>query len=178
MGSKISFSPSAPYEASVQSYWSVQSNDVDPTCIVSPTVAADVSVAVGVINQLRNFNLQCPFAVRGGGHTPWAGASTIQNGIVVDLSAIDLVTVSTDHTVTSVGAGARWIDAYLELDAMGLAISGGRVASVGVGGLTTGGMYIPHRSSIDEYMIANTICRWNVLLCPSLWPRLRQRREL
>jgi FAD/FMN-containing dehydrogenase len=119
----------------------VQSNDVDPACIISPTATADVAVAVGVINQLSDFQLQCPFAIRGGGHTPWAGASTIANGIVIDLSAINQITVSNDQTVTSVGPGARWIDAYLKLDALNLAISGGRVASVGVAGLTTGGMH-------------------------------------
>lgn len=109
--------------------------------MVSPTATKDVSLAVGTINQLNSLHLQCPFAIRGGGHTPWAGASTIQNGIVIDLSAIKQVGVSKDCKVTSVGAGARWLDAYMLLDSMGLAISGGRVGSVGVGGLTTGGMY-------------------------------------
>jgi FAD/FMN-containing dehydrogenase len=177
LGSKISFPSSGSYEASVQSYWSVQNNEVDPTCIISPAVTADVSTAIDLINQLDRLNLKCPFAVRGGGHAPWA-ASTIQNGIVIDLSAINQVAVSEDRTATSVGPGARWIDAYLELDAMGLAISGGRVASVGVGGLTTGGIYIPDRSNIDVHMIANAIYRWNILFCSSSWVRLRQCREL
>ena len=53
---------------------------------------------------------------------------------------MEQVSVSKDRTTTSIGPGARWVDAYLVLDAMGLAISGGRVASVGVAGLTTGGM--------------------------------------
>lgn len=66
----------------------------------------------------------------------------MQNGIVIDLSAINQVVVAEDRKTTSVGGGARWIDAYLKLDEMGLAVSGGRVAAVGVGGLTTGGMYI------------------------------------
>jgi hypothetical protein len=35
--------------------------------------------------------------------------------------------------------GARWEDVYLKLDAMNLAVSGGRVNDVGVGGLTLGG---------------------------------------
>ena len=118
----------------------MQADDVSPACIISPSASADVAEAVGVINLLSGFKLQCPFAIRGGGHTPWAGASTIANGIVIDLTAINQITVSKDNTVTSVGPGARWIDAYLKLDALNLAISGGRVASVGVAGLTTGGM--------------------------------------
>lgn len=139
LGSKISFPSAAAYEESVASYWSVQNNDIDPICIVSPTATADVSLAVGSLHAASSFGLECPFAVRGGGHTPWAGAATIANGIVIDLSAMKQVSVSKDRTITSAGPGARWIDAYLMLDAMGLAISGGRVASVGVGGLTTGG---------------------------------------
>ncbi|KAH8810761.1 hypothetical protein F5884DRAFT_875578 [Xylogone sp. PMI_703] len=138
LGSKISFPHSASYNVSVLSYWSEQDNGVEPTCIISPNVTADVSVAVGTINELKRFDLECSFAIRGGGHTPFA-AATIEDGIVIDLSAINQVTVAEDHTVTSVGPGVRWIDAYLKLDAMGLAIAGGRVASVGVGGLTTGG---------------------------------------
>jgi FAD/FMN-containing dehydrogenase len=155
LGNKISFPSSAAYEESVGSYWSVQNNDIDPTCIVSPNATADVSLAVGSLHEVSSFGLQCPFAVRGGGHTPWAGAATIANGIVIDLSAMEQVSVSKDRTTTSVGPGARWIDVYLMLDAMGLAISGGRVASVGVGGLTTGGMVFV--SGIDGRVMANGI---------------------
>ncbi|MCJ1405676.1 hypothetical protein MMC11_008905 [Xylographa trunciseda] len=79
------------------------------------------------------------FAVRGGGHMSWAGAANIQDGITIDLSAINQVNVSENARITSVGGGARWEDVYLKLDAMGLAVAGGRVAEVGVGGLLTGG---------------------------------------
>lgn len=69
----------------------------------------------------------------------WAGASNIQDGITVDLSAIREVSVSEDHSITSVGGGARWEDVYLKLDALGLSVVGGRVFNVGVGGLILGG---------------------------------------
>jgi FAD/FMN-containing dehydrogenase len=39
----------------------------------------------------------------------------------------------------TVGPGNRWADVYSKLDALGIAIGGGRSASVGVGGLTLGG---------------------------------------
>lgn len=39
----------------------------------------------------------------------------------------------------SIGGGARWVDVYNVLEARGLAVCGGRVSPVGVGGLTTGG---------------------------------------
>ena len=69
----------------------------------------------------------------------WAGSANIANGVTIDLGALNSVSVSSDHSITSVGGGARWESVYLKLDAMELAVSGGRVADVGVGGLTTGG---------------------------------------
>lgn len=86
-----------------------------------------------------NFNLGCQFAIRSGGHTPWAGASNINAGVTIDMSSINQVTVSADQSYTSVGPGNRWVDVYLKLDALGLAVPGGRVSTVGVGGLVTGG---------------------------------------
>lgn len=46
----------------------------------------------------------------------------------------------------TVGVGNRWAQVYSQLDALGIAIGGGRVASVGVGGLTLGGKCF-HRSA-------------------------------
>jgi FAD/FMN-containing dehydrogenase len=81
----------------------------------------------------------CHFAVRGAGHTPWAGASNIDNGVTIDLTSMNSVVVSEDRTIASLGPGARWEDVYRPLDEMNLTVTGGRVATVGVGGLVTGG---------------------------------------
>lgn len=61
------------------------------------------------------------------------------HGLTIDLSSFNAVTVSDDRSFVSVGGGNRWLDVYLLLDSMGLGVSGGRVADVGVGGLTLGG---------------------------------------
>lgn len=137
--SLVSTPDSKAYQNSTSSYWSSQTQSVDPWCIVSPSTTLEVSKTVGAINLLRIFGLQCPFAIRSGGHTPWAGAATIQNGVQIDLSALDQVKVASNHKVTSVGPGARWLDVYSKLDALSLTVAGGRVATVGVGGLVTGG---------------------------------------
>lgn len=79
------------------------------------------------------------FAIRGGGHTPFAGSASISNGVVIDMRAIKEVTVNEDQTIASVGAGAVWGDVYLKLDGLGLTVVGGRGSTIGVGGLTTGG---------------------------------------
>lgn len=47
--------------------------------------------------------------------------------------------MNSEGTIASIGGGATWIDAYLHLETLGLAVAGGRNAAVGVGGLTLGG---------------------------------------
>lgn len=61
------------------------------------------------------------------------------SGVTIDMTAIASVTVNEDKTIASVGAGASWLDVYLYLDGLGVAVAGGRNAAVGVGGLTLGG---------------------------------------
>lgn len=56
------------------------------------------------------------------------------------MTGLASVTVNGDKTVASVDAGASWLDVYLYLDGLGVAVAGGRNAAVGVGGLTLGGL--------------------------------------
>lgn len=135
-----SFPNSTIYNASLTSYWSLQEGQVHPSCIISATASSDVSLAVFLLvtgNKL--FPGQCQFAVRSGGHTPWAGSANIASGITIDLAAINEVTISADQSVVRIGPGNRWEDVYSVLDAFQLSTSGGRVGDVGVGGLILGG---------------------------------------
>ncbi len=130
-----------------------------PKCVVEPRSAKDISSAVFVLSLLStrtDFSDVCKFAIRSGGHTPWAGSANIEGGVTIDMKYINQVDVSSDQTVTSVGPGNRWVDVYLKLDAMGLAIPGGRVSEVGVGGLTLGGesnLSIEGRCLSEKYFI-------------------------
>lgn len=94
---------------------------------------------LSLLSHATNFSSECQFAVRGAGHTPWPGAANIQGGVTIDLAGLNAVDVSPNRRVTGIGGGNRWIDVYTKLDALGLSVPGGRVAGVGVGGLTTGG---------------------------------------
>jgi FAD/FMN-containing dehydrogenase len=76
-------------------------------------------------------------AARGGGHS-YAGYSTPNNGVVVDLSALKGITVQSDGTAV-VGAGARLIDVYAALAAHGRALPAGSCPTVGIAGSTLGG---------------------------------------
>jgi FAD/FMN-containing dehydrogenase len=101
---------------------------------VSLQTAEEVSRTLRVLTKL-----QCQFAIKSGGHAAFKGASNIEGGVTIDLADMNNINVSEDRTVTSLGPGNRWIDVYSTLDAMGLTVVGGRVADIGVGGLTLGG---------------------------------------
>ncbi|KAI9642168.1 hypothetical protein NHQ30_008970 [Ciborinia camelliae] len=73
------------------------------------------------------------------GHAPAAGQANINQGVTIDLSSLHAISVSSDRSVVSVGPAATWGEVYLELDSLQLAVPGGRVYAVGVGGLTVGG---------------------------------------
>ncbi|KAL8894719.1 MAG: hypothetical protein Q9192_004101 [Flavoplaca navasiana] len=92
-----------------------------------------------VVNNKTNFRNECKFAIKGAGHTPQMGVANQPGGVTIDLGAFKQVKVSPDRKITSIGPGSRWGDIYPRIDAQNLAIPGGRVAPLGVGGLVTGG---------------------------------------
>lgn len=76
-------------------------------------------------------------AARSGGHS-YGGYSTGQ-GIVIDVSRLDGVSVDAAGKTATVGAGARLIDVYDKLWSRRVAIPAGTCPSVGVAGLALGG---------------------------------------
>ncbi|KAF7908915.1 hypothetical protein BELL_0355g00100 [Botrytis elliptica] len=60
-------------------------------------------------------------------------------GVTISLRALNKVEVNKEQTLVSIGGVAKWGEVYSILYGLGLAMIGGRVADVGVGGLTTGG---------------------------------------
>src|SRR3954470_22178245 len=103
-----------------------------PAAIARVAGADDVRTCV---RRVRGHGV--PLAARGGGHS-YAGFSTPDNGVVVDLSALKTLTVKTDGTAV-IGAGARLIDVYAALAAHGRALPAGSCPTVGIAGLTLGG---------------------------------------
>lgn len=55
------------------------------------------------------------------------------------MTGLSHVSVNSDNSVVSVGAGASWLDVYAFLDPLNKTVAGGRNGAVGVGGLTLGG---------------------------------------
>jgi FAD/FMN-containing dehydrogenase len=119
-------------------YWMEQAAKVVPICRVLPTSTADIVKVLEVSHET-----QCPFAVKSGGCATYAEAANIEGGITIDLSRFKEITISQDRKTVMVSTGCRWGEVYSKLDKVGLAIVGGRISSVGVGGLTLGGRRIP-----------------------------------
>src|SRR3954470_20852305 len=109
------------------------SHDRHPALIVRCAGVADVMRAVDFA---RSENLVV--AVRGGGHS-LPGFSTVDGGIVIDLSAMRSVQVDPVARTAAAQGGATGADFDHETQAFGLATTGGLVSSTGVAGFTLGG---------------------------------------
>ncbi|MEU4033589.1 FAD-binding oxidoreductase [Streptomyces collinus] len=75
-------------------------------------------------------------AIRNGGHS-YAGYSSGDNRLILDVSKLNRVRVSGGQAV--VGAGSKLIDVYRSLGAKGVTIPAGSCPTVGVSGLVLGG---------------------------------------
>ena len=124
------------YQQFVNSYFSVNDR-LTPSCAVSPANTQDVAAVVGLLAKSS-----CQFAVKSGGHGILTASSNIAKGVTIDLRAMRSVSLNKKTKTAIVQPGAKWIEVYKYLDALGFAIPGGRAGDVGVGGLTTGGTFI------------------------------------
>ncbi|KAE8148199.1 hypothetical protein BDV25DRAFT_20937 [Aspergillus avenaceus] len=126
------------YQRSVESYWSLDTQ-LRPACIVQPRNPQEVSLAVTTLVTTNDQSPQCQFAIRSGGHSAVPGTSNIQGGVTIDLSLLNSTVYHPDKGFASIGPGARWESVYKELKQYDVTVTGGRDATVGVGGLITGG---------------------------------------
>ena len=111
--------------------------DIDryPALIVQPSGAADIQHAVTFASE-RDLLL----AVKCGGHN-WAGKSTCQDGMQIDLSTVRNVTVDPGRKKAWAAGGSLLGELDHEAMAHGLVTTAGTVSHTGVGGLTLGGGY-------------------------------------
>ncbi len=107
--------------------------DKRPAVIAQCETPADVATA---IRHARERDLE--IAVRGGGHSV-AGNSLTEGGLVVDLRRMNGVTVDQVAKTARVGGGATMSHLDRGTEPYGLATTGGRVSTTGVGGFTLGG---------------------------------------
>ena len=106
-----------------------------PACILVPSTAAEVSA---IIQTLRGNNEN--FAVKAGGHNPNRFFSSIRNGPLINLKALDKLTYDPISKTAKIGPGNRWSAVAKGLESYNVTVVGGRIGHVGVGGYLVGGM--------------------------------------
>ena len=99
---------------------------------------ADTSDVVAAVDIAREHGLVV--AVRCGGHSV-AGLGTCDDGILIDLSGLNSITVDPPARTARAGGGVLWGEFDAATQAHGLHVPGGRVTTTGLGGFTTGGGY-------------------------------------
>jgi FAD/FMN-containing dehydrogenase len=107
--------------------------DRRPAAVVRAETVEDV---VAAVNHAGEHDL--PIAVRGGGHSV-PGFGTVDDGLVIDLSAMREVTVDPGAMTAKAQGGTTWGGFNDATNAHGLATTGGIISTTGVGGLTLGG---------------------------------------
>ncbi|KAH7140949.1 FAD binding domain-containing protein [Dactylonectria macrodidyma] len=118
------------YDKEVVNVWDKRSNLI-PACIFRPESSSQVAAAVRIFHENN-----AQFAVRGGGHLPYPGANSINDGILLVLSGLNEVKVNTKTGTVDVGAGNKWQKVYSTLAPHGLYTIGGRLSSIGVPGVS------------------------------------------
>src|SRR5579872_204568 len=107
-------------------------HDRFPALIVRAAGVADVLTTVNFARQTGR-----TLAVRSGGHS-FAGYGT-SDDLVLDLSGMKSIEIDAERSVARVEPGVTWGEFAWKAQEHGMAVSSGDTASVGVGGLTTGG---------------------------------------
>ncbi len=106
--------------------------DRRPVRIMGCTDASDVAAAILAARQDS-----LPVSVYGGGHGV-TGSAVVDGGVCIDLRRLDRVVVDPVARTVRVGGGATWGTVDAATQEFGLAVTGGRVSTTGVGGLALG----------------------------------------
>ena len=129
--------------------------DPRPAAIVKVTDAADVAAVIAIVRDTG-----VPLAVRSGGHSG-AGYGSVDDGIVIDVRALDSLDIDPVARTTWAGSGLTAGEYTAEAAKLGLATGFGDTGSVGLGGLITGGgvgyLVRKHGLTIDNLLAAEVV---------------------
>jgi FAD/FMN-containing dehydrogenase len=139
--------------------------DRRPDFIVRCAGVADV---IGAVNFARSHDLLV--AIRGTGHNV-AGTSLCDGGLVIDLALMKSVRIDPVARTARVEGGASWGELNHDLQAFGLAATGGFISTTGVSGLTLGGglgwLVRKHGLALDNLVSADVVTADGKLLIAS-----------
>jgi FAD/FMN-containing dehydrogenase len=129
--------------------------DKRPALIARCRDAADVIAAV---NYARENGLET--AIRGGGHNG-GGLGSVDDGLVIDMSALNNVRVDPGGRSVTVGGGALLGDVDHATHPFGLAVPAGIISTTGAAGLTLGGgtghLTRGHGLTVDNLLSADLV---------------------
>lgn len=124
------------YHNASTAYWNAANDDDVPACAFFPSSAQEVSAAIIALNKYPGV----PFALKSGGHTSNRGYSSTNGGVLISFRPnLQGTQLSADGQTAEVGPGSRWGEVMSVLDKSNKCVVGGRIADVGVGGLTLQG---------------------------------------
>jgi FAD/FMN-containing dehydrogenase len=124
--------------------------DKRPAAIARCADADDVATAVRFAAEHG-----LPLAVRGGGHNV-AGTAVVDDGLVIDLSAMRGVRIDATGATVHVQGGATWADVDRVTAPLGVATPGGVVSETGVAGLALSGG-VSHQRRRDGMTVDNLV---------------------
>lgn len=152
MKGKVYFPKTPAYEARLHTYFDADAA-LRAWCMVLPNRTEDAS---RVMQTLSEHN--CPFGIKSGGHGTFKLSNAVKDGVTIDLGkthpallcglllitnlAAGFMNATTYHPergIVAVQPAARSANAYEALEKYGVAITGGRVGPVGLGGFVSGG---------------------------------------
>ncbi|PHH66888.1 hypothetical protein CDD81_5240 [Ophiocordyceps australis] len=124
------------YNRVLVDYWNAASAGNRPVCTFVPESAEQVSRAIKLLKE-HGF---ARFALKGGGHNPNLGFSSVDKGVLISFRPNMMQAVpSSDGTTIEVGPGCKWEQLYEVLDPFGKSVVGGRLGDVGIMGFILGG---------------------------------------
>lgn len=146
-----------PHDSGYDEARTVWNGGIDrrPAVILRPVRAQDISAAIAFA---REHDLE--ISVRGGAHAA-SGIAVAEDGLMIDLSSMQEVTVDPAAQRCLVGGGATLADRDTATQKHALATPGGIVGHTGVGGLTLGGgmgwLTRKHGLSLDNLLSAEIV---------------------
>ncbi|KAI1421910.1 hypothetical protein F5Y12DRAFT_717907 [Xylaria sp. FL1777] len=123
------------YINSRNSYWNTKLDAHAPACVVYPANAQDVSLILKAIKATGS-----RFAIKTAGHNTNDLFSSVENGVLIDLSEMTGKSYNASTTLATYEPGSSWGELYDYYLQFNRTVVGGRIYGVGTGLALGGGM--------------------------------------